>query len=117
MNERLKQLRKALGLRQREMAERLNVNVGSVGHWEKDEEVPKARIYQICKEFNVNRTWFETGEGEMFEPEEKIMDVREAQRAFVQAVLRRMTPEQLQIVSDAVYREAEKLERQKKDRR
>lgn len=66
---RLKELRKRLGLKQREVAERLGVDVGLVGSWEIGRPIPKVRKYQICKEYNVRREWLETGEGEMFEPE------------------------------------------------
>ena len=70
MKDRLKELRKALNLKQREVAERLGVKVSNVGAWEAGMfAIPSTRIYQLCKEYNVRREWLETGEGEMFEPE------------------------------------------------
>lgn len=67
MKDRLKELRKALGLKQREVAERLGVSVGQIGIWESGKAtLPRARIYQLCKEYNVRREWLEHGEGEMF---------------------------------------------------
>ena len=75
MKDRLKQLRKALDLSQRDLAKRLEIKPGTIGPWETGKEkIPKARIYQICKEFNVNRTWLETGEGEMFGEDQSIHD-------------------------------------------
>lgn len=78
MNERLKTLRKTLGLKQRELAERLGVTIGLVGNWEAGSQpISKPRIYQICKEFRVRREWLEEGKGEMFEPlgeERKLVD-------------------------------------------
>lgn len=75
MKERLKELRKKLGLKQRELAERLGVNVGTIGNFEcGNVAIPPARIYQICKEFGVNREWFEHGTGEMFEPGKSLDD-------------------------------------------
>lgn len=75
MKNRLKQLRKALNLTQQKLADRLGVDVGGVGGWECGRNaIPKTRIYQICKEFNVNREWFENGEGEMFEPAETLSE-------------------------------------------
>lgn len=69
MNERLKQLRKKLGLKQRQLAERLGVTIGLVGNWEAGSQpISKPRIYQICKEFGVRREWLEDGKGEMLEP-------------------------------------------------
>lgn len=69
MHERLKTLRKTLGLKQRELAERLGVTIGLVGNWEAGSQpISKPRIYQICKEFGVRREWLEDGKGEMLEP-------------------------------------------------
>ena len=70
MKDRLKELRKTLNLKQREVAEKLEVSTGQIGIWEAGTaELPRARIYQLCKEYNVRREWLETGVGEMFEPE------------------------------------------------
>ena len=67
---RRKELRKRLGLKQRDVAERLEMDTGTVGKWEAAmQRIPKTRIYQICKEYNVNRDWLERGEGDMFVPE------------------------------------------------
>lgn len=78
MNERLKELRKALGYKQRELAERLGVTIGLIGNWEAGSQpISDARIYQICKEFRVRREWLVDGKGEMFEPpseERKLSD-------------------------------------------
>ena len=68
MKDRLKELRKALGLKQREVAERLGCQTGLIGRWEAGlQPIPATRIYQLCKEYNVRREWLERGEGEMFE--------------------------------------------------
>ena len=67
---RLKQLRKTLGIKQRDIAEKLAMNVGTVGKWEAAmQDVPDYRIDQICTKYNVSRAWLERGEGEMFVPE------------------------------------------------
>lgn len=96
MKDRLKELRKTLNLKQREVAERLGVRVGNVGDWESGRAIPSTRIYQLCKEYNVRREWLESGAGEMFEPgktrEQQLDDVIDVlfnglspdlQRAFV----------------------------------
>ena len=78
MKERLKALRKALGLKQREVAERLGVDVGLIGAWECGRQsVPDVRIYQLCKEYNVRREWLERGDGEMFEDAPDAAKLRE----------------------------------------
>ena len=70
IKDRLKALRSALNLKQREVAERLGLDVGAIGNWEAGTRaIPSTRIYQLCKEYNVRREWLETGVGEMFEPE------------------------------------------------
>ena len=72
IKDRLKELRKRLGLKQRDVAERLEMNVGTVGAWEcGSEKIPKTRLYQICNEYNVSRDWLERGEGDMFVPVEE----------------------------------------------
>ena len=69
---RLKELRKKLGLKQRDVAERLEMDTGTVGKWEAAmQRIPKTRLYQICNEYNVSRDWLERGEGEMFVPVEE----------------------------------------------
>ena len=68
MKDRLKELRKTLGLKQREIAEKISVPVSVVGAWETGRPIPKTRIYQICNEYGVNREWLETGVGDMFRP-------------------------------------------------
>ena len=71
IKDRLKEFRKRLGLKQRDVAERLEVSVGLIGAWEcGSDTIPKTRIYQLCNEYNVSRDWLERGEGDMFvEPE------------------------------------------------
>ena len=75
MKNRLKALRKALNLKQRDVAERLGVSVGLVGSWESGSNKPgEGSIYKLCHEYNVRREWLETGVGEMFEPEATLDD-------------------------------------------
>ena len=72
IKDRLKELRKRLGLKQRDVAERLEVSVGLIGAWEcGSDTIPKTRIYQLCNEYNVSRDWLERGEGDMFVPVEE----------------------------------------------
>ena len=69
IKDRLKALRSALNLKQREVAEKLGVRTGDVGGWESGRNIPDSRLRLLCKEYNVRREWLERGEGEMFEPE------------------------------------------------
>ena len=72
MNERLKMLRKALGLTQEEFAQRIGVKRGAIANYEIGRNVPVDAVYSlICKEFGVNPDWLRTGEGDMFAPPQK----------------------------------------------
>ena len=64
MNERIKALRKSLGLTQQAFADRLKIARGNIGAYEVGKNAPSdAVISLICKEFNVNEIWLRTGEG------------------------------------------------------
>ena len=118
MKDRLKELRKKLGLKQRELAERLDVSVNLIGNWEcGDRPIPKTRIYQICNEFHVRRDWLEKGEGEMFEPTPEPISVEEAQEQFVMAVFRRLSDAQKDVVINALKRAIEEDEKERGEKK
>lgn len=77
MNERIRTLRKALGLTQEKFAERLHIKRNTLANYEIGRNEPiDAVITLICTTFNVNEDWLRSGEGEMFEQlteQEKIM--------------------------------------------
>lgn len=67
MNERIKKLRKALDLTQREFASRIGSVQNTITGYETGRRVPSSQVITlICKTFNVSETWLRTGEGEMF---------------------------------------------------
>ena len=67
MNERIKELRRILGLKQREFADALGVKTGAVGAWESGSFKPgAARIELICERFRVSREWLVDGDGPVF---------------------------------------------------
>lgn len=67
MNERIKQLRKALDLTQTEFGEKIGVKGNTITNYENNLRAPSdAVVLSICREFNVNEAWLRTGEGEMF---------------------------------------------------
>ncbi len=67
MSERIVELRKALGLTMEKFGERLGVKKSAVNKWEKGENnITDQMVKLICREFNVDPYWLETGEGEMF---------------------------------------------------
>lgn len=69
MNERIKQLRKALKLTQAEFAARLGIMQASVSRLESGENEPaNSTIVAICRTFGCGEAWLRGGEGEMFPP-------------------------------------------------
>lgn len=67
MKERIKKLRKALGLTQQKFADRIGISRGNVATYETRDGNPGSSVITlICKTFNVSETWLRTGEGEMF---------------------------------------------------
>lgn len=72
MNERIKELRKSLGLTQLEFGEQVGVKANTIGNYEIGLRTPSdAVIRAICREFNVNENWLRTGEDEMFNPQDE----------------------------------------------
>lgn len=67
MNQRLKELRNALKLSQREFSAKINVGASTLAMFETGQrELKDIHISAICREFHVNEEWLRTGKGEMF---------------------------------------------------
>lgn len=67
MNERVRELRKTLGLTLEKFGERLGVQKSAVSKWERGEnDVPASMVKSICWEWNVSYVWLTQGEGPMF---------------------------------------------------
>lgn len=68
MNERIKELRDALGITLEEFGSRLGVTRTAISRLERGNRgVTDQMAISICREFGVNERWLRTGEGEMFE--------------------------------------------------
>lgn len=66
-NERVKEVRKTLGLTLEKFGDRLGIKKAAVSKIEKGENsLTDANIKAICREFSVDYIWLTTGEGEMF---------------------------------------------------
>lgn len=80
MKDRIKALRKELGLTQEKFAKRLSMKRNTIANYEIGRNEPiDAVISLICKEFKVNEEWLRTGEGEMFlKPEQNDLVSRAA---------------------------------------
>lgn len=67
MNNRIKELRKTLGLTQENFAQKIGITKSSVSLLESGQNKASAQtVYIISKEFNVNEEWLRTGKGDMF---------------------------------------------------
>ena len=66
-NERVKEVRKTLGLTLEKFGDRLGIKKAAFSKIEKGENsLTDANIKAICREFSVDYMWLTTGEGEMF---------------------------------------------------
>lgn len=79
IKDRVKAVRKALGLTQQQFADRLQMAKPSISAIEYGTSGMSERtISNICREFEVSEEWFRTGQGEMFAPktrEKEIADI------------------------------------------
>ena len=68
-NTRIRKLRKALDLTQREFGERIGMKANTIATYEMGRATPSdPAVNNICKEFHVSGAWLRTGSGEMFLP-------------------------------------------------
>ncbi len=112
MGERLKELRKTLGLTLEAFGEKVGVGKSSISRLEKGtNNLTEQMILAICREFDVNETWLRTGEGEMFikldrETEiarltrDLLLEEEDSFKNRVIAVLAKLTPDQWEVLSE-----------------
>lgn len=111
MNERIKQLRKHLGLNQTEFGARIGVKQTTIAGYERGASTPlDAVVSAICREFNVSERWLREGEGEMFLPQDDADELMalagrflgnnptEVQKRFARAVFT-MTPQEIELLT------------------
>ena len=69
INDRISECIKATGLTKTAFAERINLSQPHISKIASGSSTPSDRtIADICREFNVSETWLRTGEGNMFVP-------------------------------------------------
>ena len=67
MKDRIREIRKKMGLNMEQFANRLGVTTSTVSMIESGKRNPSSpTIKAICREFHVNEEWLTNGEGEMF---------------------------------------------------
>lgn len=74
MNERIKELRKAIGITQQELADKLGLKRNTIATYEIGKAVPSDRVISdLCNKYSVNEEWLRNGTGEMFkQPSDEI---------------------------------------------
>ena len=78
VGDRIRELRKELGMTQQEFADRLKIKRNTIATYETGRNDPIDSVFiLICKEFNVSETWLRTGEGEMFVPKSRDEELAE----------------------------------------
>ncbi len=78
MNNRIRELRKALSLTAESFGNKIGIVRSAVSNIETGNRQPTNQlILSICREFDVNETWLRTGEGEMFLPKDTDSEIAE----------------------------------------
>lgn len=122
MGERIKQLRKVLGLTQKEFGDRIGVKPNTIGTYEIGRNEPiDAVISLICLKFDVNEYWLRTGEGDMFIQRSRgdqitafVGDILNGPPDFRQrfiSVLSRMTPEEWDLLEKKILELADEIKK------
>ena len=112
-NERIKDLRKALGLTQERFGERVGLKKSAISQIESGVNgVTDQLRLAVCREFNVSEDWLRTGGGSMFvEPDEDeeisrfMGDILSGQPDFRRrliSVLARMTPDEWALLEEKI---------------
>lgn len=84
MHERIRELRKALGLTQQKFADGMGVKQNTIAQYESGRNAPiDAVITLICRTYGVNETWLRTGEGEMFVSRDRSESIAQAVSRFL----------------------------------
>lgn len=70
LSERIKAVRKAAGLNQKDFGTKIGIGMSAVSLLESGTNNPSDQTLRlICSEFGISRLWLETGDGEMIDPQ------------------------------------------------
>ena len=114
MRKRIGQLRKSLGLTQKQFGEKIGVQRGTVTNYELGRNIPTETVrLMISKIYGVRRECLETGEGEMFKKknryeqawdmsEKYLKDENEMFRQRLISAISELSEDQLAILAEIV---------------
>lgn len=94
MNQRIKEVRRSLGLSQEEFGRRLGITKSAVSRIESSLNGASGQtVKSICREFSIDYAWLTTGQGEMFVENDdqitKLIDtVLAGENEFARAIFR-----------------------------
>lgn len=122
MNERIRAIIVAKGMKRTEFAQKLNVSQAYISQLCSGTKTPSDRtIMDICREFDVNEYWLRTGEGEMFIQKTRsdeiaafVGDILRDESNFRQkfiSVLARMTADEWKLLEKKVLELAEEIKK------
>ena len=127
MGERVRELRKTLGLSGEKFGEKIGLKRNSLSQIETGKNnLSEQNILAICREFNVNEEWLRTGTGEMFKDmtldEEIISFIGEIQwdtsntfkKRFISAISK-LSEEEWNVLEKIIVDMASNIEENKKD--
>lgn len=127
MKERIKELRKTLGLTLESFGDKVGVGKSTISRIENGTNgLTEQMILSICREFNVNEEWLRTGTGEMFKDmtldEEIISFIGEIQwdasstfkKRFISAIAK-LSDEEWKVLEKIIVDMASNVEENKKD--
>lgn len=131
LNNRIKQLRKDLGLTQEKFGEKLGLKKNSISQIENGiNSLTEQLLLSVCREFNVSEKWLRTGEGEMFIPvpeedevaayvEDLLADNGENELYnLIKSIMRtynELSPKSQEVLKDASKKLVENLKKEKGD--
>ena len=127
MNERIKELRKALKMSQEEFGKTVGLSGAGISKIESgDRGVTNQVVFSLCAAYNVSETWLRTGEGEMFRTRSRDEEIAafigsitlrndpgdDFKRRLIH-VLARLSVEDWRLLEDLADRLAEEAEKEK----
>lgn len=113
IKDRLKELRKHLGLTQQDFSERIGIKQNTYSQYETGRNAPIDSVFTlICREFGVSEAWLRRGDGEMFmentqayrqlreKVDRMLSDESDAFRAALVDVVMHLNSEQIDILKE-----------------
>lgn len=124
MNERIRMLRKHLGMNQSEFAEFLGVSVSNIQSYETGRRAPSdAFIQLLTAKCHTNESWLRTGEGEMLHAldreddiariaDQMLDEVEPSIRNGLHRIVADMTQEELEMLLECAKKLVDEMEEQ-----